>query len=191
MLGCGRSTHFLFNNLQKDCQVFFVSFIYAFNTTAERRPLWASLLALKDRFARSNSVPWVLMGDFNICLNQEKIEGGSRNYNLGMKEFKDFVAEFNVCDLNFTGKYLTWWDSNKENPTFKKLDGIMVNEEWLALFSLSRAHFMPRGLSCHCPAVLYLGTSFDKVFKPFQIFHHIINSPDFHDTVREAWNVVI
>lgn len=67
----------------------------------------------------------------------------------------------------------------------------MVIEEWLSLFSLSRAHFLPRGLSDHCPAVLHLGTPIKRVFKPFQVFHHIIKSPEFITTVRNAWNVNI
>lgn len=167
---------------------FLVSFVYAFNSEVPRRSLWSSLLRFKQNYVDGNSSPWVILGDFNVCLNLEEMEGGSVAFTKGVLEFKDFLDEAWLCDLKFTGQLLTWWDSSKSKPIFRKLDRVLVNEDWLNNFSSSRVQFLPRGLSDHCPALVYTGSFTEKIFKPFQFFQHIIAAPNFYNIVREVWN---
>ena len=104
-----------------------------------------------------------------------------------MREFRDIVDTLDIFDLNFSGKFYTWWDSNLSSPIFKKLDRVLVNANWPDVFPLSRAQFFSRGLSDHSPTMTYLGVEAPKLFKPFQVFQHIIENPSFLHTVDSAW----
>ncbi|XP_063942672.1 uncharacterized protein LOC135150335 [Daucus carota subsp. sativus] len=151
---------------------FFASFIYASNDYIERRLLWNDLLNHNANLVVVSSMPWT---------------GG---LSIDIREFRDFTDSADVFDLNYSGQFFTWWDCNHSNATQRKLDRVLVNASWINFFSMSTAHFPSRGLSDHCPAITYLGISAPKVFKPFQIFQHVIQHSDFLSTVEEAWNIV-
>lgn len=92
-----------------------------------------------------------------------------------------------VTDLRFTGHLFTWWDCNIANPVMRKLDHVVVNAEWIANFDLSSAEFLPRGLSDHNPAIVKLWVQRERIFKPFQVFQHILDNTNFLTTVESAW----
>ena len=169
---------------------FFASFIYAFNDNIERRILWKDLLEYKGSFIGTNVSPWLITGDFNVCLHPVDMNN-SNIVTADMREFRDAVDALDVFDLNFTGKLYTWWDCSHNSPVFRKLDRVLVNTDWVTVFPFSGAHFLPRGLSDHSPAMITLGVQTDKLHKPFQIFQHMIDHKDFLCTVNEAWNVTI
>lgn len=164
---------------------FFISFIYGFNTSAARRPLWSELSSLSGIIADSL---WVLSGDFNVCLSLEEKRGGSIIWSAGMTEFKDCVLSLGLSDLRFTGKFLTWWDNNISSPKFRKLDRVLVNSVWLSTFEGSTANFSHRGLSDHSPAVINMGLEVTARKKPFQIFKYLFEHPDFFDIVKREWS---
>lgn len=171
---------------------FFVSFVYAHNTHEERRQLWLELTQFQTSITSNGVCPaWILLGDFNVCLNVNEIEGGSLRITPGMNEFKDFLEEIEGLDLCYSGNFLTWWDSNKTKPVQKKLDRALVNPSWLGSFALSHVKFLPRGLSDHCPVLVDLGTARNKLNKPFQIFNHIMAHPEFLNIVSSAWNTTV
>ena len=170
--------------------VFFASFIYASNDYIERRLLWNQLINFNSNIVAVSSMPWVITGDFNVYLNMHETNV-DRGLSIEIQEFRDFAEAIDVFDLNFSGQFFTWWDCNHSKPVQRKLDRVLVNASWVSIFSMSTAQFPPRGLSDHCPAITYLGVSNPKVFKPFQIFQHVIQHQDFYSTVEEAWNIDI
>lgn len=171
---------------------FYVSFVYGLNNHVDRRSLWTDLINFQQSICSNDIVqPWVLLGDFNVCLSLDDMNGGSQSFTVGMREFKDFAENIACTDLSFTGNLLTWWDSSITSPVFRKLDRVLVNESWLSEFRLSRAHFPARGLSDHSPAFVFLGINGERIMKPFQVFQHLIEHPKFKDTVEAAWNIDI
>ena len=169
---------------------FFASFIYASNDYLERRILWNDLSQLNSTVIAACNSPWILSGDFNVCLNLDEMSSDSV-LSTDIRDFKDFVNSRELFDLNYSGKFFTWWDCNTLHPTYKKLDRVLVNDAWISGFPHSRAQFLARGLSDHSPALVYLGQDFVKLKKPFQIFQYIIDHPGFLSKVEEAWNVQI
>lgn len=168
---------------------FFISFVYAFNTYMERKPLWSSLLSFQASITVDNEVgSWCILGDFNVCLKLDEINGGSLAWTLGMSDFKNFISNAKVVDLNFSGSFFSWWDSNVNSPLLKKLDRVLINDTWMGAFPLSRAVFLPRGLSDHSPASVLMGLSREKLKKPFQVYQHILSAPTFLSTVEEVWS---
>ncbi|GJZ46193.1 RNA-directed DNA polymerase, eukaryota, reverse transcriptase zinc-binding domain protein [Tanacetum coccineum] len=73
------------------------------------------------------------MGDFNVILKPEEQSNGSFGLNMEMNEFKDVVNSLEIKDLCSSGFNFTWTKSPK-NPlasTLKKLDRVMINEEFM------------------------------------------------------------
>ena len=75
--------------------------------------------------------PCVVDGDFNVTLNEEeKLEGLAFTHN----EALEFASCLNACELTEVGtsgsKY-TWWNGRiEEDCIFKRLDSILVNQNY-------------------------------------------------------------
>nr|GEU43234.1 hypothetical protein [Tanacetum cinerariifolium] len=112
-----------------DQKVLFCSFVYASNSTIDRRQLCGDL-GLHKLVTRSMS--WVLMGDFNVALDLPDVYSGASRLSVPMYDFKDCVANIEVMDINRSGLQFTWnqkprWGSG----VLKKLDRVMGNVELL------------------------------------------------------------
>lgn len=166
---------------------FYISFIYASNCAIERRDLWNNILATAGTIGDQ---AWSILGDFNVCLGPNENSNGNP-WNSAMLEFRDCLISAEITDLRSTGSLYTWWNSNISLPVFKKLDRCLVNASWLHLFSLSHSNFMARGLSDHHPISLSLGLAKEKIYKPFQFFHHLVNDPSFISEVDSAWHDIV
>ncbi|XP_074327763.1 uncharacterized protein LOC141665679 [Apium graveolens] len=160
------------------------SCIYGLNIYHERRELWAELLNFGNLMEKNTH--WCLSGDFNVCLGPQETNKGTR-WTRGMLDFRDFMVQMGLSDLSCSGPELTWWDSNKADPCFKKLDRCIVNGDWLVKYSMSKALVLPRGLSDHCPITVSIGLASTRLRKPFQFFLHLVDDPNFLQVVQEAW----
>lgn len=103
-----------------------------------------------------------------------------------MLEFKEFILQAGLTDLNSSGHLFTWWDSSITSPILKKLDRCVVNSSWLSAFNLAHAHFGEKGLSDHCPVNIFMGIPREKIHRPFQFFQHLISAPGFMEAVNNA-----
>ncbi|XP_010525579.1 PREDICTED: uncharacterized protein LOC104803349 [Tarenaya hassleriana] len=63
----------------------------------------------------------------------------------------------------------------------------MGNLAWFEKYAKIYAEFGNLGPSDHCPCILRWPTTQRKLKKPFKFFHHLIDHPDFQETVRESW----
>ncbi|XP_071725901.1 uncharacterized protein [Rutidosis leptorrhynchoides] len=77
---------------------------------------------------------------------------------------------------------------NPECNVLKKLDRILINEEFLNKFPRAYGRFMPYLISDHSPAVLGIksGIIIDK--KSFRFMNYIAYKDSFLDTVEEGWS---
>ncbi|GJU84848.1 RNA-directed DNA polymerase, eukaryota, reverse transcriptase zinc-binding domain protein [Tanacetum coccineum] len=147
---------------------FFCSIIYASNNGIERRSLWKDLEGHKC-FVRQH--PWVLIGDFNVTLNVEEHSAGMSHRNIDMQEFHDAVNNLKIKDICSSGFQYTWTKSLK-NPnclTLKKLDRIMVNDEFMN------------------PAELIIQKGYIKKNNAFKFSNFTIGKGDFIDNVQNVW----
>lgn len=165
--------------------------VYAFNTTIERRSLWEELLQIQSMFVTNVQLPWCLMGDFNTFINHFETNGVLPQRHGMVSDFKNCLQQLGVTDLRYQGEIFTWWDCNLDQPLMMKLDRVLVNANWIEKFDHSLATFLPRGLSDHCPATVQLGLPTERIFKPFQIFHHLLEDDDFVPLVEAAWQATV
>nr|GEU79955.1 hypothetical protein [Tanacetum cinerariifolium] len=164
----------------------FVSFIYASNSSLERRQLWNDLLLHKNIV---NNKAWVLMGDFNVTLKPEEHSNGASSMSNDMNEFKDAVNKIEVDDLCSSGFQFTWTKSLK-NPlcnTLKKLDRIMTNDSFVQLFQEANGVFLPYLVSDHNPAIMSIPRGCTKKKKSFRFANYVADKEEFLRLVKEEW----
>ncbi|GJY81539.1 RNA-directed DNA polymerase, eukaryota, reverse transcriptase zinc-binding domain protein [Tanacetum coccineum] len=128
--GCKKAMLCLIETMDRRVK-FFCGFIYASNSSIERRELWSTLMNHK---VIADTYPWALIGDFNVILKPEEQSNGPSGLNSEMCDFRDVVNSLEIDDICSSGFNLTWTKSLK-NPmtsTLKKLDRIMTNEEFSA-----------------------------------------------------------
>jgi endonuclease/exonuclease/phosphatase family metal-dependent hydrolase len=64
------------------------------------------------------------------------------------------IREAKVDDLRYSGMHYTWLNQCPENLIMWKLDRVLVNEKLNLNFPLSKARFLPSGVSDHSPIVV-------------------------------------
>jgi exonuclease III len=161
------------------------TYVYCSNNPIERRILWQHLLSIKLRMVAG---PWLLCGDFkSVRFLEEKWGLGSLNsYQL---EFHDCLNTLEVVDLNFSGCFFTWSNKSEgDNFVARKLDRVLVNEEWLCQFGRTCVDFPTRGISDHSPAVITVGTLPSFGPKPFKFYNYWLENKDYMEWLSNCWN---
>ncbi|GJT43974.1 RNA-directed DNA polymerase, eukaryota, reverse transcriptase zinc-binding domain protein [Tanacetum coccineum] len=103
-----------------------------------------------------NEVEWVIHGDFNVTLEVKEHFNGSSVHTSDMTKLKNCVEKLEIEDVLSSGFQYTWTKSLK-NPnckTLKKLDRVMINENFLDKFPTTHSVFLPDLISDHSPAIL-------------------------------------
>ncbi|XP_062006063.1 uncharacterized protein LOC133723263 [Rosa rugosa] len=119
---------------------------YGYPTTAERDKSWQLLRDLRDL----DSLPWVVIGDFNEILNNsEKLDGPPRAERQ-MRGFREALGYGDLLDLGFQGVMSTWWNSE----TRLRLDRAVCTPCWYDIFGCARVRHLLPSDSDHVPILL-------------------------------------
>ncbi|KAG2276514.1 hypothetical protein Bca52824_059069 [Brassica carinata] len=118
--------------------------------------LWSDLVHLSGNSVISDK-PWMILGDFNQPLNPEDSSTGGTRISGGMEEFRMCLQSAQLSDLSFHGHHYTWWNKQEANPISRKLNRLLVNDNWLMAFPLSYGEFKEPEFSDHCPTCIQLG----------------------------------
>lgn len=107
-----------------------------------------------------------------------------------MIEFHSCLHDLELRDLRYYGPLFTWTNKQPEDPIAKKLDSVLINENWLLTFPQSVVNFLAPEFSDHSPALVSLDptTSFAGS-KPFKFFNYLTGHMDFLATVVEGWEI--
>lgn len=152
---------------------FFCSFIYAFNTTEERKELWEDIRNHHNS-PLFRDKKWVLMGDYNEILDAEEHSGYDRSPRLppGMRDFQDVTQHCKLTDMGYQGSLFTWCNKREEGLICKKLDRVLINEKWLHEDS-AYCVFEPGGCSDHVRCRIQLELVETKKRRPFKFTNAI------------------
>ncbi|KAG7594616.1 Zinc finger CCHC-type superfamily [Arabidopsis thaliana x Arabidopsis arenosa] len=186
----------LFKSLQMvTCEVqfpdnptwFIVSFVYASNDEAARRSLWTEIVDTASNQAVLGKA-WAVLGDFNQILSpSDHSTRTNLNMDIQMRAFSDALLDASLQDLTYRGCSYTWWNKRSASPVAKKLDRILTNDDWLALFPLSTGFFGAPAFSDHSPSTISLNPSQPRKKKPFKFFNYILKNPAFLSLVCNTW----
>ncbi|WZY81934.1 hypothetical protein YC2023_028318 [Brassica napus] len=123
---------------------------------------------------------WLLIGDFNQVLKPEEHScPPTLNVDRQTRDFQDCVSDAALSDLNFIGPTFSWWNSQKANPIGKKLDRILVNDQWHVQFPSSLGIFGPQEFSDHASCSVILATDQTKHRMPFKFYNFLLLDSEF------------
>lgn len=167
---------------------FVQTIIYASNLTQERTDLWVDLINMQQTLSLHSS-PWLIGGDFNQIIHPAEHSNPAINsFSPGMIELRDCLLQMGLFDLRFQGNFNTWKNNRPEDPIAKKLDRVLVNQNWVSYLPNSSATFLPPEFSDHCPCLINLAFNLPQSGnKPFKFFNYLTKHPAFYPTVEEAW----
>ncbi|XP_062014109.1 uncharacterized protein LOC133730559 [Rosa rugosa] len=119
---------------------------YGHARTGDRGDYWQLLRDLADL----DSLPWVIIGDFNEILNNSEKLGGPLRSERQMRGFRDALGYGDLADLGFQGAKMTWWNSE----TQIRLDRAVGTSTWSDIFGYSRVKHLSPSDSDHVPILL-------------------------------------
>ena len=86
-----------------------------------------------------------------------------------------------------SGRHYSWAGAG-DNPTFEKLDRVLVSTDWKDKFPLSTVQSRDRDISDHTPLVLNTGASTHAhIQRPFKFERGWLIRDGFYDMVVNIW----
>ncbi|XP_024006452.1 uncharacterized protein LOC112082963 [Eutrema salsugineum] len=156
-----------------------VSFVYASNMEALRRCLWDEIVAMASHQSVLGKA-WLVLGNFNQALQpSDHYLPQSLNFDLSISLFQHSLVQASLSDLTYRGNSFTWWNKRVSDPIAKKIDKILVNDEWQNQFSLSYGLFGEPSFSDHASTAIIISSSATRKKRPFKFFNLLLQNEAF------------
>ncbi|KAH0714422.1 hypothetical protein KY284_007327 [Solanum tuberosum] len=169
-----------------DSKFFLISVVYARCNALERLELWEELDSIIDR----DRWPWIIGGDFNVILNEEEKLGGLPFTQHEAIDFASFICMCALSEVQTIGSKFTWWNGQiEEECIFKRLDRILVNQEFVEVFPSSEVHHLIRQGSDHAPLHMICNSEEEITVKPFRFLNFWRHHKNFKKIVEENWKM--
>ncbi|XP_058773230.1 uncharacterized protein LOC131647348 [Vicia villosa] len=148
----------------------------------ERQHTWDSLIRIKN--SRINE-EWCVAGDFNEVLRKEEHIGvGSHRDWRGMEDFRSFVEEMELIDINCVGGKFTWFKDN--GKSMRRLDRFLLSKKLIEMWEVVDQIIEKRDISDHAPIRLYVG-KLDWGPKLFCFNNSWLKHEDFNAFMVNEW----
>jgi hypothetical protein len=162
-----------------------ITFIYAFNTPAERLTLWNYI---SHESSLNSDTPWIVMGDFNAIMNAEDRIGGDTRWPRHQDDFSSCIRQSELLQIPYTGLRYSWHNGQHGSNTIqKKIDWIFGNSCMISQWPAAHALFHPRCISDHSLMVLHLHSPRHQRCTPFKFLNIWAQRDDFLDIVSSSW----
>ena len=127
------------------------------------------------------SLPWVLIGDFNDMISEDKKLGVLPVNRSRISAFRNCIDKCGLIDLGFHGPRFTWTNKSPVWQTIIKewLDRGLGNADWLMLFPSAEILHLPRIKFDHCLILLNIDSFEQKPSKPFRFEQMWLTDPTF------------
>ena len=164
-----------------------ITFIYGFNTPAERLALWRYIIQ-----ESSSGIPWIVMGDFNAILQATDMIGGDTRWPSHLDAFNNCIRQSELLHIPYTGLKYSWHNGQHGcNTIQKKLDWIFGNQYLLSKWPATHATFQPRCISDHSAMILHLCIPPRRRCVPFKFLNIWADRDDFMDVVGSSWQIPV
>ncbi|XP_074352189.1 uncharacterized protein LOC141691363 [Apium graveolens] len=112
----------------------------------------------RDNLTSDANLPWYVMGDLNNIVAQSDKRGGAPYPTWLVEGFNETLTASGLNDMNIIGHQYIWERSRgTENWIETRLDRVLMNEEWVEWFPLSKLYNLEGSQSDHSP--IFLDTS--------------------------------
>jgi len=102
--------------------------------------------------------------------------------------FNAVIDSFDLREIDLTGRQFTWANSLTD-PTYEKLDRVLMTTEWEFKYPMVTVHALDRGVSDHTLLLLGMGDpSYTGHAKQFKMKLSWLAYEDFKEWVIEIWN---
>uniref|UniRef100_A0A803PUM5 DUF4283 domain-containing protein n=1 Tax=Cannabis sativa TaxID=3483 RepID=A0A803PUM5_CANSA len=164
-----------------------ITFVYGYNTTEERKSLWADLMGVQILVAS-----WLVTGDFNALFDIEDRKGGNLVTLGDVEDATNWLAKSHLVPLIKTGSRFTWTNNQEGNKRiYSKIDHTFVNEEWADNFPLTTTHYGWEVVSDHCVCIISMRVDENIGRKPFRYYNFWADHQEFKKVVMEDWSQLV
>ena len=170
------------HHVKSNCSCIIIN-VYAACNPTEKVALWEDVSVIRS--FHQDKV-WCCCGDFNAVRCATKRKGIRRNASnkKEIRDFNEFIGSNSMEDLPLVGKKFTWFKA--DGSAKSRLDRILVSEEWLQVWPMSKKYIQTREVSYHC-AIVVKSWSKDWGPKPFKSIDAWLLELGFKDLVRGKW----
>ncbi|VVB02615.1 unnamed protein product [Arabis nemorensis] len=135
------------------------------------------------------SHPWAVIGDFNqILRTSQHSDNDIRDVDTsGINDFNLALQDAELFEAQAKGLSFTWWNNQDDDPISKKIDHALINQFWSASFPESYAEYMEPLQSDHAACLVKVPSLQRSLCKPFKFFHHVVDHPEYAESVSQAW----
>jgi hypothetical protein len=167
-----------------DNSSYYITFVYAANSANARKTLHAVIPSL-----RQNTHPWLIIGDFNCCLNLSDRVGGNPLTPNEIQPLNSTLMEADLIPVNSVGMQYTWNNKRRNGVrTFSRIDHSFSNHKALLQWPLLYNFLPPPILSDHSPQIIHLRVMDMRRKSNFKFFNSWVLEPDFEQIVANVWN---
>ncbi|XP_060182548.1 uncharacterized protein LOC132612262 [Lycium barbarum] len=173
-----------FNHNIRD-QFVYITAVYAKCTSTERKDLWDSLATVSANI----DAPWCIGGDFNVIMDSNEKMGGLPHRAYKSIDFISCMDQCGVTDIGFVGSKYTW--CNNWEPRYKirkRLDRILVNDQWEQKFQKNMVKHLARTGSDHRPLLLKCQDTSNNFISYFRFLNFWTEQEDFLEVVQNVWD---
>ncbi|XP_016196283.1 uncharacterized protein LOC107637374 [Arachis ipaensis] len=128
--------------------------------------------------------PFCYLGDFNE-ITQLEDRKGINSLPVSAVEFKDWIQDMELVDLELTDRLFTWF----RGESCSRIDRALVSLEWLEVFPETRLRGGPRGLSDHCPLIME-ASQVRGGPRPFRSLDSWFTHDGYLRMVKEEWRAL-
>lgn len=101
--------------------------------------------------------------------------------------FNGVIEALDLKEIIMSGRQYTWAGPG-DDPTYEKLDRVLVSTEWEGKYPLSSVKVKDRNISDHAPLVLNTGSSNHQNKQPlFKFERGWLLRDGFFDMVADIW----
>lgn len=133
-------------------------------------------------------MPRTTIGDFNVLLSllESSKYDGNRVVTQDMRNFHEYSAKIKVIDHIFSGPAYTWINNQDETFQDRKLERVLVNDQWLQCFSSYSVEFLVPGSLDHWSVKMIFENSISSPPKPFEMFIFLASHSEFLEVVPDS-----
>ncbi|XP_060202677.1 uncharacterized protein LOC132631093 [Lycium barbarum] len=163
---------------------YFISVVYAKSTSSGKEDLWGYLRALSSTIDH----PWAVCGNFNSIITSEEKQGGKPHRLNKSIPFIECLQDCGLMDMGYVGCNFTWCNERSHDQIiWKRLDMVVVNDNWNGLFPITEVLHLPRVSSDHCPILISYGNQNENHIKYFRFLNFWVDQDDFLEVVKSNW----
>jgi len=171
----------VYDNYVKDNLRCVVVNIYVACNLRDKKTLWMELSNIKSS---SQEAYWCLCGDFNAIRSRAERKGSTNRVDY-ISEIRGSIDDKLLLDIPIVGKKYTWFNSNGLEKS--RIDRVLVTEEWMEKWPMSKQYVQRREVFDHC-AIVVKSMEKDWGPKPFRTIDAWLLEKGFGEMVKTKWN---